>query len=265
MYNHYPFINKEKKMEIDKKEFDAVVKGFSKEEKADFDKLNADEKNELVAEILALEEDTATIGDSVALEDAIHEENDCRIHIAGGALIKVGRVITAQYLGLQYTFSRAKKENWEEVLAMDGKTKMYRSKFHRFRRTDGVEFGVFATPMMNNALRTVLTASSGAAVEGDPTVRLAYDGKVSKEVAGEKYGFKMDTGKETHAWNIQIEKSAKRGQGRGVLNPLNPPLPMGASDDQTLSSDEVTLRNFKELHGGNTGVAKLENNTAALQ
>lgn len=251
-------------MEIDKTKFDAVVKGFSKEDKADFDKLNAEEQQELVAEIIALEEDATTVGGSVETENAVIESmDDCRLHVAGGLLLKKGRQIVAQYLGRQYLFSREKKENWEEVVALDGITKMFRSQIHRFRRTDGTEFGVFATPMMNNALRTVLTASSGAGVGSDPVVKFIYDGKVEKAEAKEKYGFEMSTGNETHGWQIELEKNAQRRTGKGVMNPLNAPLPSGPSDTG-MTSEQATLNNFKELHGG-ASAPQIENNTAAIQ
>lgn len=236
----------------------AIIDGFNAEEKKEFLKMEQPEGIILLDEILAVSKDAKVLDGKIDFDNAILDDGDCRIHIAGSLLLRKGISLVAQYMGLQHTFSKEKKQHWVKVLAQDGKTSMYRSVFHRFRRTDGTEFGIFATPMMNNALRTLLTISSGSKFASvDPTVKLAYKGLITQAVAKEEYNFVFDND-ETHGWGIEVEKSAKRGTGRGCMNQLNAPLPIGTGDDADLTQDEVNMRNFNANKASE--VAQIENN-----
>lgn len=233
-------------MDVTKAQREEIVKGFTKEELKEFKTLEVKDQDALIVEIFAISNDATDLGGRVELANAIIEENDCRMHIAGSLLVKKGRELVAQYLGLQFIFSKEAKENWDSVVAQDGETKMFRTRIHRFRRTDGTNFGIFATPMMNNAFRTLLTATSGGLVAADPVVKMIYQGKITKEVAAKEYNFKMSIGTETHGWLIDVEKTARREDGKGAQNLLNAPLPLGSSKDD-MTSDEVNMENFKNL------------------
>lgn len=224
----------------------SVLDSFSAEEKKDFNAMESEDQLSILNEILAAQADTEKLSNEVETVDGIKTESGRKLAIAGGLVIRKGLRHIAQFVGLEYVFSREKKENWEHVPTQDGKDKMYRSKAFIFRRTDGTEFGVFFTPMMGKALRNVLTNTSGGAVATDPVVDFTYLGKISREDAEKDYDFKMDTGSETHAWDIKVEKNARRGTGKGYLNQLNAPLPIGGGDDEDLTQDEINMRNYRE-------------------
>ncbi len=225
---------------------DAFVKGLSKEELVEFNKLSNEEKLEVLELQIGIDQDAINLDGKIELESVGYSADGAKILVLDGKGdkgfrgIKAGRKITAQFMGIDYIFSDEPKENWTPVKTADGRALKYRTEFARFRKTDGVEFGIFTAPMLRNALRTLITNSATPnLIDKDPVVTIEYHGLVSKEVAKKDFNFEMTQGSETHAVKVLKEKGALENLDAGIHNYLTSPIPMAKVDREDMTAEEA--------------------------
>lgn len=227
----------------------AFIAGLKGDDLKEFNALEDADKLELLELQVGIDEDAKDLEGKVILEKVGFKTDGINILVLGAEGIRglvSGRKVTAMFMGISYIFSDKEIENWTEVVTADGKEKKWRSEYARFRKTNGVEFGIFTCPMMRNALRTLLTNSSTPKlVENDPIVTIEYHGLVSKEVAAKDFDFVMNTGKNTHAVIVRKEKGAMENLNAGIHNYLVSPIPASKidTDDMTRSEREFLSYN----------------------
>jgi len=253
-------MSKGKKLELTAEQ-KVYVDGLSKEELKDFNALTVEEQVELLEMNVGLDADVNFLQDKVEFEGVGYKVDGAMIFILDGKGtlglrgIKAGRKITGQFLGIDYIFSDEHKENWTPVKTADGSATKYRSEYARFRRRDGVEYGIFTCPMMRNQLRTLLTnKATPNRAKVDPTVTLEYHGLVTKEVAKKDFNFEMTSGNETHAVRILKEKGALEDLSAGIHCYLTSPIPAAKINRDDLTSEEAEALAFERQVEANNRV-----------
>lgn len=227
----------------------AFISGLKGDDLKEFNELKNEDKLELLELQLGIDSDAIDLASKVELESLGFKTDGINILVLGGEGIRglvSGRKVTAMFMGISYIFSDKLIENWTEVITADGKEKKWRSEYARFRKTNGVEFGIFTCPMMRNALRTLLTNTVSAnLVAKDPIVTIEYHGLVSKEIAAKDFDFVMNTGSNTHAVVVRKEKGAKENLDAGIHNYLVSPIPASKidTDDMTRAEREQLAYN----------------------
>lgn len=239
-------------------EQEIFVKGLNKEDRAEFDALENADKLEVLELQLSIDTDTKKLDGKIELESVGFKADGVNILVLGNSGIRgitAGRKITAMFMGMSYIFSDKAIENWTEVLTADGTEKKWRSEYARFRKTDGVEFGIFTSPMLRMGLRTLLTNSATPnLVKVDPTVTIEYHGKITKEVAEKDFNFKMGTGSHTHAVVVKKERGAKELLDAGIHNYLVSPIPTSKVDLNDMTSSEREALSYNNQMRSNNEV-----------
>jgi hypothetical protein len=230
------------------KQQQSFIAGLKGEDLKEFNALEDADKIELLELQLGIDSDALSLDGKVELEKTGFKTDGINILVLGAEGIRglvAGRKVTAMFMGISYIFSDKSIENWTEVVTADGKEKKWRSEYARFRKTNGVEFGIFTCPMMRNALRTLVTNSSSPKLTAkDPIVTIEYFGKVSKDVASKDFDFVMTTGSETHAVIVRKEKGALENLNRGIHNYLVSPTPTSKVDTDDMTRGEMEALSY---------------------
>jgi len=236
------------------KQEEAMIKAFSKEERASFDAIPTDAERKSMLMLMAGIMGSANAGVEIEEVKATGEEQD-PILAPSGLGLKAGTTITARLLGTVPMFSTEPKENWEEK-TIEGRL-VFVNHYYRFEDLNtGSTFGIYKSPMLNKVLTKLPTKASNKNVASNPIVSLRYEGKIEdKEVLKTKYGFDLQKGTSAHAFVVGLEKGLTYdAYRRGIVNYLKSPIPNFGEKELV---DDLTLaqRNWNSLErlNGNVG------------
>jgi hypothetical protein len=211
-------------------EQEAVVKGFSEDERKAFDALANDERRVETLELMLSTKAALVIADQVDFDevDSGEDREEIQIFSAGGLGCPKGTVIVAEFLGTMPMFSMKPKENWDKETEPTSGNNFWRNQYYLFRdQKTGRKFGLYKAPCLNKVLPKLPTAESCRTVGKNPLVKIEYIGKVvGKDVLKEKYDLEIQSGNEAHVHIVSLQKGVKFDRyARGVKNYLKAPLP----------------------------------------
>lgn len=255
-------------------EQETLLKGYTAEQREEFDKLSAAEKTARL-EMLARFAKPATTG--TEMEEAVGATRE-EYPIISPASLVAGMKIVGRFLGTKFMFSTEEKKNWEvEVIpTAQGNKKIWVNRHYVLEDLEsGEKFGVFKSPSLNKVLPKVPTRAAyefhrGDAPEGlvNPVVELEYVGHIEGvEKLKNEYDLQITNGNSSHVFFVRLPKGfTYDGYATGVVNWINEPTPNFGTSEK-LEGQEARERDLRRLRGADAAQAQIavENGAQAPQ
>jgi hypothetical protein len=227
-----------------------LITSFTKEEREAFEALKDDKKVEMLELIQAT---AAPVVVDLEFEDVgADEEEDITILSSGGLGCKAGTVFVAEFLGTMPMFSKAAKENWDEI-EVEG-VPIWVNHYYVFRNPKtGKKFGLYKAPFLNRVLPKVPTAATNPTI-ANPVIKITYVDKVKgKDKLKELYDFELQSGNEAHVHLVQLPKGLRYDRYRsGFCNYLRPAVP-AIKGKEKLSLKEQMEKDWAQIENLNSG------------